>query len=145
MPCDVAVQDAAAIVADYEKAVEHAEGDRRNREEIHGGNGFPMVTKKGEPALGWVRVPGGPFHPAGNRSFGNGKSEHEKFSVDTGSFPIGVLGHHLEDQIPNFFRNLSSANGLSDFRNHPPVPTESSVVPSDDGFGRDDEECVFPA
>ena len=122
------------------KAVEHAEGDRRNREEIHGGDGFPMVTKKGQPALGWVRGSGSPFHPAGNCSFGNIKTEHEKFSVDARSSPAGVLGHHLEDQIPNFFRCLSSAGGLVELRNHSPVPTESGVVPSDNGFRRDDEE-----
>ena len=145
MPCDVAVQNAAAIVADDEQAVEHAEGDRRNREEIHGRDGFPMVTNTGEPALGWVRGSESPFHPAGNCSFGNLTTEHEKFSVDAGSSPAGVLGHHLEDQIPNFFRCLSSAGGLAELRNHPPVPTESRVVPSDNGFRRDDEECLFPA
>jgi len=73
------------------------------------------------------------------------KTEHEKFSVDAGSSPAGVLGHHLEDQIPNFFGCLSSTDGLSDLRNRPPVPTEPGAVPSDDGFGRDDEECLFPA
>jgi hypothetical protein len=35
--------------------------------------------------------------------------------VDTGSSQAGVLGHHLEDQIPNFGRWLSSANGLLTF------------------------------
>ena len=31
MPCDVAVQNTPAIVADDEEAVERGEGDRRNR------------------------------------------------------------------------------------------------------------------
>jgi hypothetical protein len=64
---------------------------------------------------------------------------------ECGGSPAGVLSHHLEDQIPNFFRCLSSAGGLADLRNHPPVPTESGVAPSDNGFRRDDEECLFPA
>src|SRR5215469_10529375 len=145
MPCDIAVQNTSAIMADDEEAVEHGEGDRGNREEIHCGDGFPMVTKKSEPTLGWVWIPGGSFHPAGNRSFGNVKTEHEKFSVDAGSSPVGVLGHHLEDQILNFFRSRSSTDGLSDLRNHSPVPTESRTVPSDNGFRRDDEESLFPA
>src|SRR5215469_4283289 len=145
VPCDVAVQNTAAMVADDEEAVEHAEGDRRHGEEIHRRDGFPMVTQKSEPTLGWVWIPGGSFHPAGNRSFGNVKTEHEKFSVDAGSSPVGVLGHHLEDEIPNLFRCRSSTDGLSDLRNHSPVPTESSAVPSDHGFGRDNVESLFPA
>jgi hypothetical protein len=65
--------------------------------------------------------------------------------VDAGSSPARVLGYHLKDQIPNFFRSRSSTDGLFDLRNHPPLPTEPGAVPSDDGFGRDDEERLFPA
>lgn len=145
MPRDVAVQNTSAIMADDEEAVEHGEGDRGNREEVHRGDGFPMVTQKSEPTLGRVWISGGSFHPAGNGSFGNVKTEHEKFSVDAGSSPAGILGHHLEDEIPNLFRRLSSTDGLPGLRNHPPVPTEPGAVPTDHGFGRDDEECLFPA
>jgi hypothetical protein len=42
---DVEVQDAPAIMTDNEKAIEQAEGDRRNSEEIHRGNRFPVITK----------------------------------------------------------------------------------------------------
>jgi hypothetical protein len=44
MFCDVEVQDTPAIMADHEEAVEHAKRDRRNREEIHCSNRFPMVA-----------------------------------------------------------------------------------------------------
>jgi len=145
MPRDVAVQNTSAIMADDEEAVQHGEDDRGNREEIHRGDGFPMVTQKSEPTLGWAWISGGLFHPAGNRSFGNIETEHEKFSVDAGSSPAGVLGHHLEDEIPNLSRYLSSTDGLPGLRNHPPVPTEPGEVPTDHGFGRDDEDCLFPA
>ena|SRR5215469_573645 len=43
----------------FGKAVEHGEGDRGNREEIHRRDGFPMVTQKSEPTLGWVWISGG--------------------------------------------------------------------------------------
>src|SRR5215469_10417084 len=65
MPRDVAVQNTSAIMADDKEAVEHGEGDRGNREEIHRGDGFPMVTQKSEPTLGRVWISGGSFHPAG--------------------------------------------------------------------------------
>ena len=61
MPGDVAVQNAAAMVADDKKAVEHGEGNRGNGEEIHRGSGLPVITKKGEPALSRVRVSGARF------------------------------------------------------------------------------------
>ena len=48
-------------------------------------------------------------------------------------------------RIPNLFRSRSSTYELSDLRDHPPVPTETAAVPSDDGFGRDDENCLFRA
>jgi hypothetical protein len=41
-----------------------------------------MIAKQGQPALGGIRAPGHPLHPAGNRSFGKVKTKHEKFSMD---------------------------------------------------------------
>jgi hypothetical protein len=141
----IAMQNAPAIVADEEEAVKHREGDRGNGEEIHRSYSFPMVTKKGEPTLGSIGVPGHPFHPAGNRSFGNVKTEHKKFSMDAGSSPSLVLRHHLANEIPDLFRCPSSPDGLSNFRNHAPVPTESSPVPSDHRFRIDRNQDLFPS
>ena len=95
---------------------------------MHRSYSLPMVTKKGEPTLGSIGVPGHPFHPAGNRSFGNVKTEHKKFSMDTGSSPSRVLRHHLANEIPDLFRCPSSPDGLSNFRNHAPVRTWHVVV-----------------
>ena len=105
-----------------------------------------MVTKKGEPTLGSIGVPGHPFHPAGNRSFGNVKTEHKNFSVDARSSPSRVLRRHLANEIPDLFRCPSSPDGLLNFRNHAPVPTESSPVPSDHRFRSDhNQDCFHPA
>src|SRR5260221_2539797 len=67
MLCDIEVQNAPTIVTDDEKAIERAEGDRRNREEVHRGNRFPVITEKGKPALGWLRISRRPFHPTTDR------------------------------------------------------------------------------
>ena len=98
---DVKVQNASAVVADDEEAVEYAEGDCGDSEEIHRGDGFLVVTQKGQPALVWIWVCGNSFHPSRNGSFGNIKTEHEKFSVDAWSSPGGVLRRHAEDEIAN--------------------------------------------
>src|SRR5271169_2513615 len=44
MPRHVEMQDASTVMPDDEKAVKHAECDRRNREEIHCGYGLSMIT-----------------------------------------------------------------------------------------------------
>jgi len=44
VPSDIEVQDAATVMADDEKAVEHVESQSRDREEIHRRDGFPVIT-----------------------------------------------------------------------------------------------------
>ncbi len=51
MLCDIEMQDAPTIVTDDEKAIEPAEGDRRNSEEVHRGNRFSVIAEKGKAAL----------------------------------------------------------------------------------------------
>ena len=44
MLCDIEVQDTPTVVTDDEKAIERAEGDRRNSEEVHRGSRFTVIT-----------------------------------------------------------------------------------------------------
>src|SRR6266436_8761259 len=53
---DIEVQDTPTIVTDDEKAIEHTERDRWHGEEVHRGNRFPVITEKGKPALGRLRI-----------------------------------------------------------------------------------------
>jgi hypothetical protein len=69
-------------VTDDEKAIERAEGDRWNSEEVHRGNRFPVITEKGKPALGGrLRISRCPFHPTRDRSLRDIKTEHEKLAM----------------------------------------------------------------
>jgi hypothetical protein len=52
MSSDIDVHNASPVMADNEKAVEHAERESRDREEIHRGDGFAMIAKKRQPAFG---------------------------------------------------------------------------------------------
>jgi hypothetical protein len=70
---EVEMQDTPAIMADDKEAVEDAEGDRGHGEEVHGRNRFPVIRKKGAPALGWLRISRCPLHPAGDGSLGASK------------------------------------------------------------------------
>ena len=46
MSCDLEMQHASAIMADDEEAVECAERQRWNSEEIHRGDDFPMIAQE---------------------------------------------------------------------------------------------------
>src|ERR1700692_1801741 len=79
---DIEVQDTPTVVTDDEKAIERAEGDRRNREEVHRGNRFPVITEKGKPAPGRLRICRRPFHATRDGSLRDSKAEHEKLAMD---------------------------------------------------------------
>jgi hypothetical protein len=94
---DVEVQDAPTVVTDDEEAVEHTEGSRWNREEIHRSDSFPMISKEGEPTFGWLGIPWHSFHPAGDRSLRDIKAKHEEFAMDARGTPRCVFGDHPEN------------------------------------------------
>jgi len=139
MLCDIEVQDAPTIVTDDEKAIERAEGDRRNSEEVHRGNRFPVITEKGKPALGWLRLSRCPFHPTRDRSLRDIKTEHAWRS------PRWVLNDQPEYQFLNLLPRLSSSGGPPDLGNQLPVQTESAPVPTHHRFRRDRNEGLLPS
>src|ERR1700720_4021277 len=145
MLCDIEVQDTPTVVTDDEKAIERAEGDRRNSEEVHRGNRFPVITEKGKPALSRLRISRGPFHPTRDRSLRDIKIEHEKLTMNAWRSPRWVLNNHPENQFPNFLRCLSSPDGPPDLGDQLPVQTESGLVPTHHRFGRDRNEGLLPS
>lgn len=46
MPGNIAMQDASAVVADDEEAIEYIECQSGDREKIHGGDGFAVIAQK---------------------------------------------------------------------------------------------------
>jgi hypothetical protein len=138
-------QDVPPIMADDEEAVEHAEHDRWHREEIHGRNRFPMVSKEGPPALGRVRISRRSFHPTGDGSLGEFKTEHEEFPMYPRCSPCWVVSDHPKDQLPDLLRRRSSSSLRPNSGDQPPVDTKTSPVPADDSFGRNDEKGLLPS
>ena len=145
MLSDIEMQDTPTVVTDEEKAIERAEGDRRNSEEVHRGNRFPVITEKGKPAPGRLRIPRCAFHPTRDRSLRDIKTEHEKLAMDAWSSPRGVLNDHPEDQFPNLLRRRSSPDAPPDLGDQLPVQTESAPMPTHHGFGRDRNEGLLPS
>jgi hypothetical protein len=145
MPGDIDVQDAPPIMADDEKAVEHAEPDRRDGKEIHGRNRFPVVSKEREPTFGWFRLSRRPFHPTGNGSLRDIEAEHKKFAMDARRSPRWVLNNHPENQLANFPQSLISPNWPTDLGDQPPIHTKTGLVPTDHSFRPDNDESFFPS
>ncbi len=145
VPGDVDMQDSSTVVTYDEEAIEHTEVNDWNREEIHRGDGFPMIAKEDEPTFCWLGVPRRSFHLAGDRSFGQLKPQREEFTMDVRRSPGRVLRDHPEDQIPNLLRCLFSPNLRPDFRDQLPIHAESGPVPPNHRFRGDDNEVLFPA
>jgi hypothetical protein len=60
---NVEVKDTPTTVRDDEEAIEHTERQGRNGEEVHGGDGFPMIVQKSQPIFGGPRVSEGSADP----------------------------------------------------------------------------------
>src|SRR5438445_3373469 len=145
MLCDIEVQDTPTVVTDDEKAIERAEGDRRNSEEVHRRNRFTVITEKGKPAPGRLRISRRPFHPTRDRSLRDIKAEHEKLAMDAWHSSRGVPNDHSKDQFLNLLRRLSSPDRPPDLGDQLPVQTESRPVPTHRRFGCDHNEGLLPS
>ena len=78
----VAVENSPPIMRNDEEAVQHAESQRRNGEEIHCGDGFTMILEKSCPALCWLRISRRFPHPTQHRSLGNIEAKHFQFTMN---------------------------------------------------------------
>ena len=145
VPCDVEVQDMPTIMTDDEQAIQQAESDGWNSEEVHRRDGFPVITKKSEPAFGPVRVSRRSLHPPRNRSLRYVESQHQKLPVDARRSPSRIFGHHTKDQFPYLLGGLSSTDWSPGSRNHLPVQLESSPMPSNYRLWGDHDKSIFPS
>src|ERR1035438_5540098 len=145
MASDVEVQNAPAIMADDEEAVQNPKGESGDGKEIHGRDSFPMIAQKGQPALGGLRDLGRSFHPAGNGSFRHLEADHQEFAMDARRTPTGIVSDHLKDQFTDLLGDpVATAHWFSHFAEHGPVQFEPGSMPACDGVRQDDNECLFP-
>src|SRR5580704_13494085 len=103
-----------------------------------------MITKKCPPTLGAFRISGRASHPAGDGPLGYLKAQHAQFAMNAWSTPGCVLGHHLQNQIPNFPWDLLATSSLSHFAKECPIQTESTPVPTEHGVRSNQIEALFP-
>jgi hypothetical protein len=141
MSCDVEMHDSPCGVLDHQEHVEDLTADGGHGEEVHGDDLVGVVLQEGLPALGW-RLPS-------SRILGHGgltvlDAQLQQFAVNPRDAPGGIGGDHLLNQLTLVTAetgpSLTSTTALS-----PPERPESASVPSDHGFGLDDDKRVPPA
>jgi hypothetical protein len=44
MPSDIPLKNAPPVMSNHEEAIQYAEGECENGEEVHGRDGFPMIA-----------------------------------------------------------------------------------------------------
>jgi hypothetical protein len=141
---DVEVQNASTTMSDDKKAIEYTERNRWHGEEVHRGDGFPVISKKGEPVLASLRISRRSFHPTRDSSLGNIETEDKYLAMNARRSPCRILSDHAEDQIPNVLRSLSSSDWPWYFRNQFPIQPEASAVPPDHRLRCHNNESLFP-
>src|SRR6266478_717806 len=145
MASDIDVEDTPPVMADDKEAVENAERDRRDREEVHRCDRLAVILQEGQPALSRFRISGCTLHPPGDGSLRDLEAQHEKLAVDARSTAGWVFGNHLENQISDFLGESSPTNLFSDSGDQAPVQTKSASVPTNHGLRGDHEERLLPS
>src|SRR5205823_13135648 len=56
---DLEVKNSSAVMGNHKEAVQHAEGQSGDREEIHGRDHFPVIAQESLPSLTWISPPRG--------------------------------------------------------------------------------------
>ncbi len=137
------VDDRMPGVVDKDEDVQHVEGDRGNREEVHGGNALAVVPQGGLPAVDLVRLSGAARHVARDCSLGDVESQHLQLAMDARRAPTSVAGHPY-DQPTDFAINSRTARRASS-RFPGREETEAPSMPTDDGVRLNDDQGVAPA
>src|SRR5712692_67170 len=79
----IEMQHPSAIMTYNEEAIEYAERQRWYGEEIHRGDGLPMIAQKGEPTFSGLRISRRSAHLTGAGSFRDVEAQHQQLTVNT--------------------------------------------------------------
>ena len=130
VPSDVEMKDPPPVMRDHKEAVEHAKCQRRHGEEVHRRNRLSVVVQECRPPLCRLKIPGRLPHPALHGSLRDVETEHLQLAMDARRTPRPVLGHHAEDEFPQFPVHTSSAGTSAMSRDPLPVQLEASAMPA---------------
>src|SRR3984893_14964294 len=134
--CDVGPDELSAAEPDDDEGIEQVEPDRRNNEQVHGGNVWRVVMQEGPPSLAG-RPP--PFdHVLGDARLCDLKPELEQFAVNAWRAPKRIFDAHPPDQYAQLRFDLRSPSRWA--RLPTPVAAKAGPVPTHERLGPDDCE-----
>src|SRR5215468_4112243 len=139
----IEVQDLPASMLDDEETMQQSERHRWYGEEVERNDHLAMILQEGQPALAGIPAAVDSPQVASHGSLGDDETQFQKFSVNLGCTPSGILFRHLADQGANLLGDLRPATARS--RMPAPVEPETSPMPADDGLGFDNLEDIHPA
>lgn len=65
--------------------------------------------------------------------------------MDSRCAPRSILNDHPKDQLPNLFRRPFFSDRRPDSGYQPPIHAKTGLMPTNDGFRRDNDESFFPS
>jgi hypothetical protein len=140
---DVEMENLASIVFDDEETIQDSKSEGRYGEEVHGRDDFAVIAQESSPEfpclLGRRQAP----DVARNCAFRDLEAELEKFTMNPGSAPGGILLHHPPDERSSRGIDLWPAKALWARAKAPEQP-KAGPMPGDNGFRFDDDQDVAP-
>jgi len=124
--------DFTIVMVNDEETVQLSEKDRGYDEEIHGGNGVPMVAEEDQPIAFFREFPLG--HIAGNGSLGDAIPEFAHLAVDARRAPSQVVQGHLPDKMAYLSASCRIVSTPSFFGYKTPIQAKSFSMPFHDCF-----------
>jgi hypothetical protein len=144
MPSNSPMEDSPPVMRNDEEAVQHAKRQSRHGEEVHRGDGFPMIAQRSCPSFCRLRISWRFAHPAQYSSFRDIEAKHLQFTVSARRTPGRVLGHHAENESAHFWADALSTRTSTVPREPGPIRLESGTVPSHHGLRLDKNQCLLP-
>src|SRR5262245_61990679 len=140
MRCNIEVDDLASVMQQDYEAVQVAEGQCRNGEEVDGGDLLCMIGEKCLPSL--RRRLAAPDSILRHSRFRKVETDKAKFRLNAQDAPQRNLSRHLPAQLTNLLVDLRTAHWR--LRLPSPVELEALPVPFDDGLRFDDDQDLPP-
>lgn len=139
----IEMENPAPLMLDDEEAVEHAEGQCRNREEVECGYHLTVVVQEGQPPLRLLVVGGSlqTLQITRDSRLRDAKAELQQFAVDSWRTPAGIVRLHVTDQLADFLTDLGPTEPPG---TQSPEQPEPDAVPGDYGLRLHDDQGTSP-
>ena len=123
---DIGPDEPSPLQTQDDQPVQKFEPDRRNDEQIDGGDVGGVVAQEGSPARrGWAATPG---HVLGDSGLGDVDTEFQQLAMNAWRAPERVVAADCPDQIADVGRDRRPADTAA--RLPAPVETEAASMPA---------------